>query len=267
RHTAQHRGASQHRPRLGTMEPVRERAARSSPSRNVLLLSSAVMIVFMATCAASTATCAAAAPAAPSARAPRHPSRTSFVPNPHHHRLGSPRHSRGRSLGAVQAVRPGKEGASKRGRIAVDADSWYLGDGGFADRHLEDEGHIAAKKTEKEFFRERSLSVYDQMKEASMLLLAQQQVLAAEEEREEASKPRFVAAKGGTQAARAQAIRDRRKKREAVAGLLPDPPATSTSTATLDSTSTAGASGRASGAAAAAAGGRGLAVPAGEGAL
>lgn len=140
--------ASQHRPRLGTMEPARERVACSSSSRNVLMFSSAVAVVFMATCAA-TATCARAAPAsaaAPSARAGawRHPSRTSFVPNPHH-RLGSPRHRR-RSFVSVQAVRPGKEGASTRGRIAVDADSWYLGDGGFADRHLDDEEHIAAKK-------------------------------------------------------------------------------------------------------------------------
>lgn len=140
--------ASQHRPRLGTMEPARERVACSSSSRNVIMLSSAVAVVFMATCAA-TATCAPAAPAAsaaPSARAGtwRHPSHTSFVPNPRH-RLGYPRHGR-RSFVSVQAVRPGKEGATKRGRIAVDADSWYLGDGGFADRHLDDEEHIAAKK-------------------------------------------------------------------------------------------------------------------------
>lgn len=124
------------------MEPARERAVRSSLSRNVLPLSSAVAVVFMATCAA-TATCAAAAPSA-RAEALRHPSRTSFVPNPHH--LGASRYGR-RSVGSVQAVvRPGKEGASKQERIAVDADSWYLGDGGFADRHLEDEEHIAAKK-------------------------------------------------------------------------------------------------------------------------
>ena len=129
------------------MEPARERAAISSPSRNVLLLPPVVAVVFMTTCAA-TATCAApsAAAAAPSARAEawRHTPRTSFVPNPHR-RLGSLRHRRP-SFDSVQAVRPGKEGASKRGRIAVDADSWYLGDGGFADRHLDDEEHIAAKK-------------------------------------------------------------------------------------------------------------------------
>lgn len=54
-----------------------------------------------------------------------------------------------------------------------------------------------------------------------MLLLAQQQLLAAEEAREESSKPRFVA-RAGSQAARAQAIRDRvRKKREAAAGFPP----------------------------------------------
>lgn len=55
-----------------------------------------------------------------------------------------------------------------------------------------------------------------------MLLLAQQQVLAAEEARDEASKPRFVASAGDSQSARAQAARDRQKRREAVAGLLPD---------------------------------------------
>lgn len=77
---------------------------------------------------------------------------------------------------------------------------------------------------EKDFFRKRSLSVYDQMREASMLLLAQQQVLAAEEAREEISKPRFVAAAGGgTQAARAQAARDRQTIREQTAGLLAQP--------------------------------------------
>lgn len=79
-------------------------------------------------------------------------------------------------------------------------------------------------KTEKQFFRERSLSVYNQMKEASMLLLAQQQILAAEEAREESTKPRFVAAAGGSQAARAQAMRDRRDRRQAVAVLLPPEP-------------------------------------------
>ncbi|CBJ33219.1 AAA ATpase [Ectocarpus siliculosus] len=113
------------------------------------------------------------------------------------------------------------------GGVAVHDDSWYLGDGGFAGRHLEDEDRLAAKKDEKAFFRERSLSVYDQMKEASMLLLAQQQLLAAEETREEASKPRFVAAAGGSMAARAQAARDRQRKRNVVRGLLPDAPAAS----------------------------------------
>lgn len=125
------------------MEPACERAVRSSMPRNVLPLSSAVAVVFVATCAA-TATYAAAA--APSARAEawQRPLRTSFVPNPRH--FGASRYGR-RLVGSVQAVvRPGKEGASKQERIAVDDDSWYLGDGGFADRHLEDEEHIAAKK-------------------------------------------------------------------------------------------------------------------------
>lgn len=57
-----------------------------------------------------------------------------------------------------------------------------------------------------------------------MLLLAQQQILAAEEAREESTKPRFVAAAGGSMAARAQAARDRQKKRASVAGLLADTP-------------------------------------------
>lgn len=64
-----------------------------------------------------------------------------------------------------------------------------------------------------------------------MLLLAQQQILAAEETREEATKPRFVAAAGGSMAARAQAARDRQKRRDAVAGLLPDAPVVPASTA------------------------------------
>lgn len=76
------------------------------------------------------------------------------------------------------------------------------------------------RKTESEFFRARSLSVYDQMREASMLLLAQQKLLAAEEAREESSKPRFVA-RAGSQAARAQAIRDRVNKKRAAAEGLP----------------------------------------------
>ena len=39
----------------------------------------------------------------------------------------------------------GRDGG-RGGGAAVDDDSWYLGDGGFAQRHLEDEGRIAAKK-------------------------------------------------------------------------------------------------------------------------
>lgn len=58
-----------------------------------------------------------------------------------------------------------------------------------------------------------------------MLLLAQQQILAAEEAREESSKPRFVAAAGGTQAARAQAARERNKKRAENARLSAQPTA------------------------------------------
>lgn len=38
------------------------------------------------------------------------------------------------------------EGESRRDGIAVHDESWYLGDGGFAERHLEDEGRVAAKK-------------------------------------------------------------------------------------------------------------------------
>lgn len=37
-------------------------------------------------------------------------------------------------------------GASPDRRIAIHDDSWYLGDGGFAARHMEDEERMAAKK-------------------------------------------------------------------------------------------------------------------------
>lgn len=73
-----------------------------------------------------------------------------------------------------------------------------------------------------------------------MLLLAQQQLLAAEEAREESSKPRFVA-RAGSQAARAQAIRDRvKKKRAAVEGLPPGPTAQGASSAVERETRGAG---------------------------
>lgn len=42
--------------------------------------------------------------------------------------------------GSVAGAEDGTEG------IAVNEESWYLGDGGFAVRHMEDEAHIAAKK-------------------------------------------------------------------------------------------------------------------------
>lgn len=81
-----------------------------------------------------------------------------------------------------------------------------------------------------------------------MLLLAQQQILAAEEAREESSKPRFVAAAGGSMAARAQAARDRQKKRDSVRGLLVDAP--SMSVASSSSTVSGKAGGDGSGSAA-----------------
>ncbi|CAM9901125.1 unnamed protein product, partial [Scytosiphon promiscuus] len=155
-----------------------------------------------------------------------------FVPSPS--RFGGPQHTRRRGLPRSPGhLELSAQGSDERERgesrhdsgVAVHDDSWHLGDGGFAERHLEDEARLAAKQDEKDFFRKRSLSVYDQMKEASMLLLAQQQILAAEEAREESSKPRFVAAAGGSMAARAQAARDRQKKRASVAGLLADAPA------------------------------------------
>ncbi|CAM9617192.1 unnamed protein product, partial [Ectocarpus sp. 4 AP-2014] len=196
---------------------------------------SAPMVPAMVAFAISTAVVSAAADAASGGAAAaygtqvRRAPQDGFVPSP---RLGGLRHSRRRDLsgGAIHIVQSARDSARSGegpGGVAVHDDSWYLGDGGFAGRHLEDEDRLAAKEDEKAFFRERSLSVYDQMKEASMLLLAQQQLLAAEETREEASKPRFVAAAGGSMAARAQAARDRQRKRNAVRGLLPDAPAAS----------------------------------------
>ncbi|CAM9307006.1 unnamed protein product, partial [Discosporangium mesarthrocarpum] len=79
---------------------------------------------------------------------------------------------------------------------SVHPESWFLGDGGFAKRHLEDEKRSLAKKGEKEFFEGRSLTVADQMREASILLLAQQQMLKSQEAKEVANEPRFVAAAG-----------------------------------------------------------------------
>lgn len=52
-----------------------------------------------------------------------------------------------------------------------------------------------------------------------MLLLAQQQLLSAEESRAESAKPKFVAAAAGTQAARAEAARERNRRRAKNAGL------------------------------------------------
>lgn len=55
-----------------------------------------------------------------------------------------------------------------------------------------------------------------------MLLLAQQQLLSAEESRADSAKPKFVAAAAGTQAARAEAARERNRRRARNAG-LPEP--------------------------------------------
>ncbi|CAM9420761.1 unnamed protein product, partial [Choristocarpus tenellus] len=100
---------------------------------------------------------------------------------------------------------------------SVHPESWFLGDGGFAQRHLEDEQRNAEKKDQRDFFKGRSLSITDQMREASMLLLAQQKMMAAQEAREVATEPRFVAAAGGS--ARAQ----REKTFKATAQRTPHP--------------------------------------------
>ncbi|CAM9633702.1 unnamed protein product, partial [Ectocarpus fasciculatus] len=206
-------------------------ASHSSWPRSILMVPPLVAFAISTAVVSAGADAASAeAAAAYGTQQVRRAPQGGFVPSP---RLGGLRHGKRRGLsgGEIQAVQSARDSARSgegAGGVAVHDESWYLGDGGFAERHLEDEDRLAAKKDEKAFFRERSLSVYDQMKEASMLLLAQQQILAAEETREEASKPRFVAAAGGSMAARAQAARDRQRKRNAVRGLLPDAPAAST---------------------------------------
>lgn len=76
-----------------------------------------------------------------------------------HRRFGGFRHGRRRApcrgsgsgggggVVTAQAVQSGQgsDGAAA-GVTAVHDDSWYLGDGGFAKRHLEDEALLAAKK-------------------------------------------------------------------------------------------------------------------------
>lgn len=81
-------------------------------------------------------------------------------PSTCHHPFGAFRHSRrrgpsgGGGVAAAQAMQsgPGSNNNSEEARrgddggVAVHDDSWYLGDGGFAKRHLEDEALLAAKK-------------------------------------------------------------------------------------------------------------------------
>lgn len=136
-------------PRLGTMNRGRRRAAPSSLNRIALWLPSASAVLVAATCATA-ATCAVRAPAG----TPGHvearwrPARLAFLSTSS--RLGSLRHGKGGAASTVQAVQSRsdatKEGEPRRDGIDVHDDSWYLGDGGFAERHLEDEEHIAAKK-------------------------------------------------------------------------------------------------------------------------
>lgn len=129
----------------------RRRHASASLSYPPILLSFAAVAIGTAACA-STAGGSPTNPATGAARW-RHHERPAFVPNPSSR--GDPRHGRRRTGStAVQIVKQARTERGARGgddsrrsdRVAVHDDSWYLGDGGFAERHLEDEEHIAAKK-------------------------------------------------------------------------------------------------------------------------
>lgn len=129
----------------------RRRHASVSLSYPPMLLSFAAVAIGTAACA-STAGGSPTNPATAAARW-RHHERPAFVPNPSSR--GDPRHGRGRTgSAAVQMVKQARTERGARGGdhsrrsdgVAVHDDSWYLGDGGFAERHLEDEEHIAAKK-------------------------------------------------------------------------------------------------------------------------
>lgn len=110
--------------RPSPMKRGRRRAERSCPPFAMLMVSSL----------AGLAVCAAASPTAPAAAA--------FMASPGVRQS----RQRGGSVGTIQAVQS-RQGASRDDRrVAVHDESWYLGDGGFAARHLEDEGRMAAKQ-------------------------------------------------------------------------------------------------------------------------
>lgn len=128
-----------------TMKRGRRRAGRSVPPFTLLMISSIAALPVSAT--ASTA----AAPFAPSSGAGGL-EQAAFMSSPSGWGLVRQGRQRGGSGGsAAQAVRSrpgstGRGGAGPDRRVAVDDESWYLGDGGFAARHLEDEERMAAKK-------------------------------------------------------------------------------------------------------------------------
>lgn len=101
----------------------------------------------LAVCTAASAAAAAAAPFPPAGGLEQ----TAFMSSPSGFGAdwqGRQRQGSGRAAQAVQS-KPGSSGggeASRDRRVAVHDDSWYLGDGGFAARHMEDEVRLAAKK-------------------------------------------------------------------------------------------------------------------------
>lgn len=74
------------------------------------------------------------------------PSPSRFTASRHTRRRGLPGDSTQLELSAQSSKESGREESRRGSGVAVHDDSWHLGDGGFAERHLEDEARIAAKK-------------------------------------------------------------------------------------------------------------------------
>lgn len=115
----------------------------------------ATAIIVSANAASDSAAAVPAPPTATSGSCVTHyPTRLAFAHSPVSPLSNLQRHSqsRRRASGSADAIQAERSGAKDEqeprpaGPSDIADDSWYLGDGGFAERHLEDADHIAAKK-------------------------------------------------------------------------------------------------------------------------